>query len=299
MIDVYIREEGPREGTQYESSLVEVGKKIELIGLLQKAKIPSIQICSFVRPDVVPQMADADELASKVASSDRSKLTGLFLNIKGFERAARYRSLVLEGCILISAHDEFLKKNNNSCLQTEIERFSLWKKAFKKRNQTFHRLMVSTAFGHTRTEDGTTALKALEKCFQKLEEIDFLPTEVTFADTTGFAVPLAVTKLCKSFRESYPQIELGFHFHDTRGMGIANTLVALAEGVRNFDSSIAGVGGCPFVKGAAGNVATEELVHLFESEGLRTGVDLDSLFEAARFASSIFKANSKLLSSQV
>ncbi len=286
---VFLREDGPREGFQMHSEFVETEKKLSLIEALSKTGIKSIEVTSFVRPDRVPQMRDAHEVATRIENVEGVRYRALYLNKSGFERAKMFPKLEIEGYILLAASEAFLKKNSNQTLEQALKGISEWLQLFRGHKMKLERVMLSTAFGDV-DEGKITATKALHVCRKAIERIKAEGgslQEVTFADTTGFGNPEAVKKLVSEFRSRWPEIRVGLHLHDTRGTGMANVYAGLECGVTRFDCSVAGLGGCPFTKSTAGNVPTEDVAFLCEELGIETGIDLQAYIKCAKLAERI------------
>lgn len=275
---VRIREVGPREGFQNLQTVYSTEQKLKLISLLTEAGLQDIEVAAFVRADRVPQMADADEIMKGLPESSTARYSALYLNQKGFKNAIAARVPFIEGWIPIAISESFLKRNNNLTLDELYNQLSSWEDSFGAEGAHLSGLMVSAAFGAN--DEGPIPLdrllSVLENTFSRLS---VPPKEVCLADTMGWGTPRKVAEAVRAVREQF-HTEVSLHLHDTRGTGIANVYAGLEAGVRTFDSSFGGVGGCPFVKGAAGNVATEEVVFLCEQMGFETGVHMEKLLEA-------------------
>ena len=285
---VKIREVGPREGFQTLEKVVSTADKLKLIEALSKTGVKEIEATSFVRPDLVPQMADAEDLVKKL-KSDSIRYTALYLNIKGFEKAEQFSSINNDAWIQIAASETFLKKNNNIGIADLISKLPDWFAAFSKAKKSLHGLMLSTAFGCN--YEGPIKLekviKVLDSVVENSKKNNQQLKEVCLADTMGWATPPAVKDLVNATGEKFPELDISLHFHDTRGTGIANVYAGLEAGVSVFDCSVGGLGGCPFAKGAAGNVATEDVLYLCEELGLETGISLEAYVKAAKLAEDI------------
>ncbi len=287
--EVLLREDGPREGFQMESRIVPTAEKVALIDALSQSGIKSIEVTSFVRPDRVPQLADAEDVVAQFNPVPGVRYRALYLNEKGFLRARNLAKLQLEGYLLVAASERFLQKNNNQTLSDVLATIPSWIKHFADQQIKFERVMVSTAFGDADSGkiDHQTALIVISQVVNKIEEFGSTVEEITLADTTGYGNPEAVKRLVGGVREKWPITAIGLHLHDTRGTGIANVYAGLEMGVTRFDCSVGGMGGCPFAKGAAGNVPTEDVAYLCEELGIKTGVDLNRYVECARLAEKI------------
>jgi hydroxymethylglutaryl-CoA lyase len=292
---IYVREVGPREGFQILQKVISTADKLTLINALIDAGLGEIEVTSFVNPKRVPQMADAEELVSKLQKSNSVKYYGLYLNQTGFVRAEKTGKLDNKAWLNCAFSDQFLQNNANSSIQGMLDSVPEWLKAFDSYGKQFYGILFSTAFGCS-YEGRITISKArnvmckLKDCLSKnnVNEVH----EICLADTIGWGTPLLVKEMIFLTREVFPIAKVSMHFHDTRGCGIANVYSALEEGIDCFDSSIGGLGGCPFAhvtnrQGAAGNIATEDLVYLCEEMGIETGINLSKLVIAAKLAEQI------------
>lgn len=290
---VEIQEEGPREGFQIEPGPISTERKIELIDALSETGLKKIQVASFVNPGRVPGWADADEVVRDFRRAPGVKYHVLWLNEKGLERALAHRdSLHMFGSVSTTTSESFMRRNTNRGFaeNREVQRNQI--RMYKQHGVPVTRASVMTAFGCNYEGEIAPSL-VVERLSEILDiaegEEGFAIEVLSLADTMGWASPLSVGRVVGAVRERWPDKRICLHLHDTRGMGIANAYAGLMLGVNLFDSSVAGLGGCPFaaLKGAAGNVCTEDLVFLCEEMGIETGVDLDRLVEVARLAEEI------------
>jgi hydroxymethylglutaryl-CoA lyase len=277
---IRIVEVGPRDGLQNEKIILSTDDKFKFISNLVESGLKSIEVTSFVKAPAIPQMADASELFMKVrnefASSSEVSFPCLVPNLKGYETA---RSLGVEEIALFTAtSDAFAKKNINASIEESFERMKDVSAAAKK-DAVLIRGYVSTAFGCP--YEGKVDVKKLISVIKRL--FDMGVYEVSIGDTIGIAIPLQVKETLRILKNEFPIGRLAMHFHDTRGMALTNIYVALEEGVTTFDSSAGGLGGCPYAKGATGNVATEDVWYLLNSLGLETGIDFPKLAQASKF----------------
>jgi hydroxymethylglutaryl-CoA lyase len=274
---IKIVEVGPRDGLQNEKTILKTEDKLQFIALLAQTGLQTIEVTSFVKPEAIPQMADASELFTKVKLlSDSINFPCLVPNLKGYEIA---KNLGVKEIALFSAtSDSFTKKNVNATVDETFERMQAVSAAAKKDGIRI-RGYISTAFGcpYEGEMEATKLLKVTERFF-KLGAY-----EVSVGDTIGVATPHQVRSYIRALKQIFPVEKLAMHFHDTRGMALTNIHVALDEGITTFDSSAGGLGGCPYAKGATGNVATEDVWYLLQSLGLETGIDIKKLAEASRF----------------
>ncbi len=289
---VQINEEGPREGFQFEKGPIPTARKIELIDALSDTGVNHVQVASFVNPNRVPGWADADEVVEKYDRKPGVHYTALWLNTKGLQRALGHSNrLDIEGSFSLTASEKFLARNQQSSMEDNIARAHETLRLYKQHGIKLKRTSIMAAFGcnfegeipHQRVLDMIQQL--LDIC----EEHGMKPEVFSLADTMAWATPKSIRELVGKVRERYPDMTLSLHLHDTRGMGIANAYAGLEMGVAIFDSTVAGLGGCPFAahKGAAGNVCTEDLVFMLDEMGIATGIDLDKLIVVAQLAEDI------------
>lgn len=288
---VHISEEGPREGFQIEKAEIPTRRKIELIDALSLTGLTRIQIVSFVDPRRVPGMADAEGVVAGITPGASVTYTGLWLNDRGFERALAAGRLELEGSIDLAASEKFLQSNQNRTLGQQIDAQGKSLDLYKRHGVPVKRALIMAAFG-CNFEGDIAVDRVIELTRRILEMAAAHGVEIerlTLADTMGWATPLHIRRAVGELREVFPDLGLALHLHDTRGMGLANAYAGLEMGIAHFDSSVAGLGGCPFAghSGAAGNVCTEDLVLMCEEMGIATGIDLDALAECARLAEDI------------
>jgi hydroxymethylglutaryl-CoA lyase len=288
---IHISEEGPREGFQFEKGPITTQRKIEFIDALSHTGLHHIQIVSFVNPKAVPGMADAEEVVKGIHPEPGVAYTGLWLNDKGFERALAAGRLTITGSIVLSASDPFLMLNQHRTPERQAAEQHTIIETYKSRGVDVTRCGVMAAFGCNFAGD-VAPEKVIDLIGQQVAiaaEHDVTLKRVMLADTMAWATPLAVKRLVGAVQDEFPEINISLHLHDTRGMGIANAYAGLEMGVRLFDSSVAGLGGCPFAghKGAAGNVCTEDLVFMCDEIGIETGIDLEALSECARLAEDV------------
>ncbi len=273
---VRLVEVGPRDGLQNEKKVLGLEDKVRFIQELAQAGLKNIEATSFVRPDKIPQMGDAAELFSAVAPLLKSgiSLPCLVPNLKGLEGA---QSVGVKEIALFSAtSDTFNQKNINATVDESLERLGDVASEARKSGIKL-RGYVSTVFGCP--YEGATSVEKLKYVAKKL--IDFGCYDVSLGDTIGVGHPQQVREIISALRSDFDLSIFSMHFHDTRGLAVANVMASLEEGMSSFDSSAGGIGGCPYAKGASGNVATEDLLYLFESLGIETGVDRTKVFEAS------------------
>jgi hydroxymethylglutaryl-CoA lyase len=288
---VHINEEGPREGFQIEKGPIPTARKIELIDALSQTGLDHMQIVSFVNPKNVPGMADAEDVVVGITPRPGVAYTALWLNEKGFERALKQQRLTNTGTIQLAASERFSKRNQNRSAAEQLAGQHRIVELYKAAGVPVERGSIMAAFG-CNFEGDVPAERVAALVAQILDvakEHGVTLSYVTLADTMAWATPLAIKRVLGALRARWPDLPLALHLHDTRGMAIANAFAGLEMGVTRFDSSVAGLGGCPFAghQGAAGNVCTEDLVFLCNELGIATGVDLDALIECARLAEDV------------
>jgi isopropylmalate/homocitrate/citramalate synthase len=289
---VHIHEEGPREGFQIEPGPIAIVDKIRLIEALSGTGLRHIQVCSFVNPRLVPGWADAEAVVEGFTAGPGVDYTALWFNAAGLERALAFRGkLAISGSIALSASDAFTRKNLNRSHAENIAAMRKQTALHMERDVPVTRLGVMAAFGcnYQGDIDPGQVLRTIEDGLAIASDAGTTITLLSLADTMGWAAPARVERVLGEVRTRWPAMELSLHLHDTRGLAVANAHAGLRMGVNCFDSTVGGLGGCPFAgqKGAAGNICTEELVLLCEEMGIGTGVDLDNLIEVGRLAETI------------
>jgi hydroxymethylglutaryl-CoA lyase len=288
---VHIHEEGPREGFQFEKRPIPTERKVELIDALSETGLPEIQVVSFVNPKRVPGMADADEVVSRFRKKAGVRYSGLWLNEQGLHRAIATRKIDVKGRMVLCASEPFLARNQNATLEQMVEGVRNMIGVYKQNGIPVVEGGVQAAFGcNFKGEIAVEEVLAIvHRIMSIAAEHQITLENLVLADTMAWATPRRIRSVVGAVRERYPDLNITLHLHDTRGMGIANAYAGLEMGVSSFDSSVAGLGGCPFAahKGAAGNVCTEDLVFMCEEMGIDTGVDLDKLIAASILAEEI------------
>lgn len=287
---VHIHEEGPREGFQIEPGPIATADKIRFIEALAETGVPEISCVSFVNPARVPGMADADDVIRSVRRQEGVLYNGLFLNLRGFERALTL-PVDIEGAIRISASETFGIRNTNMDHAATLAEQRRYIDLFDVNGIALEFGYIMTSFGCNYEGEITPAqvVAAAQSLVDVAAETGKRLKGVYLADTVGWATPTAVERAVGAVRDRWPDFEIGMHIHDTRGIGLANAYSALSLGVRRFDSSCAGLGGCPFSGGrkAAGNICTEDFVFMCMEMGIETGVDLERMIDCARMAEEI------------
>jgi hydroxymethylglutaryl-CoA lyase len=276
---ISVREVGPRDGLQNEDP-VPTQAKIELIDRLSGTGVQRIEAVSFVRPDAIPQMADAEEVWGGIDRAASVRYSALVPNLRGAARALDNGLTEIEA--VVSASDTHNRKNVNRSTAQSLDDIAQIIALAHERGATCQ-VIVSTAWGCPYEGDVPVERVVATAGRALADGAD----AVSFGDTTGMATPGRVQRLIGEFRAAHPEAALNLHFHNTRGTGLANVLAALEMGVADFDASVGGLGGCPYAPGATGNIATEELVHMVEDMGVGTGIDLAALIDAAADAERI------------
>jgi hydroxymethylglutaryl-CoA lyase len=274
---VRIREVGPRDGFQNEPEVIPTDAKVRLIGMLAASGISRLEVTSFVRPDVIPQLADAEEVLTRLERPEGISYSVLVPNQKGLERALAHRERFDEVNVFLSASETHNRKNINRSVEeslTELER------TIERAREAGLRCegAISVSFGCP--YEGEVPPERVFRIAERLAGAGC--EEVAFGDTTGMANPRGVGEFFAAARERVGDVELTAHFHNTRGQGLANVLAALEQGVDSFESSFGELGGCPVPPGSTGNIATEDLVSMLHEMGVETGIDLAKLIEASR-----------------
>jgi hydroxymethylglutaryl-CoA lyase len=272
---VLVTEVGTRDGFQSEPKFIPTGTKADVINALIDAGVRSFEATSFVSPRAVPQLADASELMALIRRKPGVRLTGLVPNARGAERAAAAKVDMMAS--FVSASETHCRANLNKSLDAALADFAEFA-PIARRYGIALRGAVATAFGCPFEGEVPVAnvLKIVEAYLQGGAR------HITLGDTTGMATPPVVTRTVEAIRARFPEAIIALHFHNTRGIGLANVMNGLQLGVREYESSIAGLGGCPFAPGATGNICTEDLVYLLHECGYETGIDLDALAAVAR-----------------
>ena len=271
--ELLIEDQALRDGLQMEARIFSLEEKLRLFHLISRAGVKRIQVGSFVNPKTVPQMADTGDLIRAIGKPGATVVSALILNAKGLMRAMDCG--VSHASMSVSVSDRHSRKNaGRPAADALASMTTLIDDALKAGMDV--RGGLQCVFGcvyEGRISEGTV-LRAAEKMVAAGVK------EINLADTTGMATPLSIRRMVGRVRAAFPQITVSLHLHDTRGLGLANLFAGFEAGVRSFDTCVAGLGGCPFVKGAAGNVATEDAVNMFESMGIATGIDMAALCEA-------------------
>ena len=268
-----------RDGLQNEKTIMATERKLMLIDAVVAAGVKIIEAGSFVNPKAVPQMADTEQVFASIKARQDVEYRALILNKRGIERA--FDCGVKKAKLTLSASQSHQKANAN---QSHEEIFANFAEIAEYAGQNGITLSgaIATAFGCP--FEGAIPLQTIIDIARRYYEIGV--SELSLSDTTGMADPALVYRTVSAMRERFPDIIWNLHFHNTRGMGLANVLAGMQAGVSRFDASLGGLGGCPFAPTASGNIVTEDLVHMLELMGIETGIDLGKLIEAAKMLQS-------------
>jgi hydroxymethylglutaryl-CoA lyase len=276
---VHVTEVGTRDGFQSEERFIDTAVKAEIIDAMIAAGVRRIEATSFVSPRAVPQLADAHDVLSRLTRRRDAHIAALVPNARGAERALG--AGIDEAVVFVSASETHNRANLNASIAQSLA--NAGDVASLVRGRMSVRGAVACAFGCP--FEGEVPVDAAMRVIDRYAELGF--QALTLGDTTGLATPPTVAQLVEAIRGRHPGLAVALHFHNTRGVGLANVMVGLDLGVREYESSIGGLGGCPFAPGATGNVCTEDLVYLLEESGFDTGIDLAALVEVARRVESV------------
>lgn len=278
---ITIREVGTRDGIQSLGAFIDTAHKLELLEALSETGVRRIEATSFVNPKAVPQMADAREVMSRVRRRRGVSYEALVPNVRGAQDAlAASVDAVL---VVVTASEAFNQKNVRMSVDASLAQFAEVKRLVDQAGVPCIGA-IGTAFGCP--YEGDISETRLYSLIERFEALGF--SEMMLADTTGMANPLQIEQTMSLVLERWgDRLSFGLHLHNTRGMGLANVVAGLRAGITTFDASVAGIGGCPFAPQAAGNISTEDTVHMLHEMGLETGIDLDRLIEVARLGQRI------------
>jgi hydroxymethylglutaryl-CoA lyase len=273
---IHLREVSPRDGLQAEPAILATEDKVRLIDMLSEAGFPQINAVSFVSPKAVPQMADAAEVAARIIRQPGVLYDASVPNQRGLQRAidAGFAAVL----IFVSASDAGSRSNVGRSTDDALTEAEAVIAAARAAGLQITGL-VAKAFGSA--YEGVTPLETVLAMLQRLAAAG--ATSLALGDTSGEATPRQVERWVATILDRFPQLPLALHFHDTRGLALANTLAAMDAGATHFDAAVGGIGGSPFTRNSAGNLATEDLLHMCEEAGVATGVELDRVLEVYRF----------------
>lgn len=272
---VEIVEVSPRDGIQNESTILSTDDKVELIGRAVACGIKRLEVTSFVNPKRVPQMADADAVAAALPRDAQLRYIGLALNRQGFERARA--ALLDEVTYVVVASDTFSQRNQGVSYQQGIDNWA--EVALEAKDNMPTGVIIAASFGCP--FEGEVSVDHLLRTVEACMKSD--PLEIGLADTIGVATPADIHQRVGAVRDAFPQVPVRLHLHDTRNTGIANAWAGIEAGIASLDSSLGGVGGCPFAPNATGNIATEDLLYLLDRSGIKTGVSMQACIDTAKW----------------
>jgi hydroxymethylglutaryl-CoA lyase len=279
---VEIREVGPRDGFQNEPETIATADKIDLINRLARTGLTRIEVASFVRPDVIPQLSDGVEVLRGIDVPDHISLMVLVPNSKGLDNALKVRETFSEVAIFVSASETHNKKNVNRTIAESMADNEIIAKRIVAEDLRCA-AVIATSYGCP--FEGRVSMNRVLDIAEQFAAAG--ATEVGFGDTTGMANPAYVGEFFAAAIERLPGVEVTAHFHNTRGQGLANAYAALQVGCTSFESSFGELGGCPVPAGSTGNISSEDLISMFEEMGVSTGVSLPAIIDAARAAQSV------------
>lgn len=271
----HIREVGPRDGLQNEDVVLATADKLRLIDALGATGLTEIEVGAFVRPQNVPQMADTAEVFATLRRRPGVVYSAIAPNTVGARRAMEAGADAVQ--VFLSASESHNQSNVNMGVEQSLANVAAMAAIVREAGKPFD-AVLSVAFGCP-FEGDVPIERVLELCGRLL---DLGAQQLTLGDTTGMGHPVLVRQVCLAFQERFPRQPLRLHLHSARGAGLANILAALEVGIFEFDSSVGGIGGCPFAPGAPGNLCTEDLTHMLHEMGIDTGLDLPALMETAR-----------------
>lgn len=272
---VTIVEVGPRDGFQMEKAFIPTDLKVRVIDLLSEGALRSIEATSFVNPKVIPQMADAAEVMGRITRRPGTTYKALVPNLKGAERAIEAKADALE--LVIVASESYNRKNVGMSVDQSIAACAEIAKAAASRAVPLE-VVIGTSFGCP--IEGAIPEAQVERIARAVAALGI--ARLSLADSIGSGNPVQVTRLVARIKNALPGMPLSLHLHNTRGLGLANAVAGFQAGIDTFDAGLGGLGGCPIFPGATGNVATEDMVNLFEEMGVPTGINLDKVREASR-----------------
>ncbi len=277
---VRIREVGPRDGFQNEPETIPTERKVELIDALARTGLERLEVTSFVRPDVIPQLADAGEVLARIDVPEDVAVSVLVPNERGLDAALEHRAKIDEINVFMSASETHNQKNVNRSIEESLDGLEVVLRRAREEGLRCE-AVISTSFGCP--YEGRIPPERVLEIARRLHGAG--AQEIGFGDTTGMANPRQVgeffTRMRQHLKSPADGVQLTAHFHNTRGQGLANVLAALEVGVDSFESSFGELGGCPVPPGATGNIATEDLVSMLEEMGIETGIDLEALLACA------------------
>lgn len=271
---VIVREVGPRDGFQMEKKFVPTEEKIKIVNMLSDCGFQEIQVTAFVHPKMTPNMADAEEVFSKINKKPKIVYSGLIPNMKGLERAKAVNVGKVE--FTMSSTDSHSKNNLNTTTEGSLKQMA---ECLERKGDVNIIAGISVTFGCP--YEGRPEFSRIDWIVGEVVKLGI--TEISLGDTVGTGDPQQVYDYYSSLIKKYPDVHFAFHPHNTHGLAFANVLAALEAGVSFFDASIAGLGGCPYAEGASGNISTEDLAQMLDAMGVETGLDIDGIIKTAQY----------------
>lgn len=273
--EIYITDVTARDGFQMETAWIPTEMKIEIINKIAAAGLKRIEAAAFVSPKKVPQMRDAEKVVTAIEKREGLSITALVANLKGTKRALAAEVDEIQAVLSVSETHNI--SNIDKDLDTSIKETGQMAELVKAHGKNFN-VSLSTVFGCS-----FEGVMPVEKTARVIETLAGYGISLfVLSDTTGMANPRQTYYYVTKLRQEFPQLKFGLHFHNARGMGLANVLAGYEAGIKRFDSAVGGIGGCPFTPNAAGNVCTEDMAYMFEEMGVKTGVDLKKLVKLAK-----------------
>ncbi len=277
-------EVGLRDGLQNDKKILTVDEKLEIINGLVDAGVKVIEVGSFVSPKAVPQMANTDEVFNKLDKNPNVEYRTLIANAKGVERA------IACGCTKVKLNVSASTAHNLANLNmTPAESVAKFEECVRLAKEASIGISGSISMAFGSPWDKEISLDTVKEIIEAYLAVGV--TEISLSDASGMAYPNQVYEMCVEVKKAYPQVTWWLHFHNTRGLGLANVLAGMEAGMTNFDGAFAGIGGCPFVPGAAGNISSEDVVHMWSEMGVDSGINLDKIIDVARFTSSLVNSS--------
>ncbi|KZE38815.1 hydroxymethylglutaryl-CoA lyase [Bhargavaea cecembensis] len=272
---VTVTEVCPRDGFQSLPANIPLEEKVEIVNEIIYCGFKQIEVTSFVHPKAIPQLKDADELLQKIDRRNGVQLRALVPNLIGLERAIKAK--VDKVKLMLSATDSHSLSNAN---RTTFDAMEDFKPLINRANEAGMPVSgsISVVFGCP--YEGDVPVSRILQISEKYADLGV--TNISLADTTGMGNPVRVRKIIRAIKKEFPEFDFSLHLHNTRGMAFANALVGLEEGIVNFDSSVAGLGGCPYAPNASGNISSEDLIHALHEMGIETGIDLDRVIKLGK-----------------
>lgn len=285
---VHICEVGLRDGLQIEKKVLSKDEKLHLIDALIDSGITELEVGSFVNPKAVPQMADTLEVLAAMRRRPGVTYRGVWFNQRGLDSAIECGKLDIRGGLSVTASETFSRRNTNRAIEDTFAEMPGLIERYRAAGIEIPTIAVLAAFGCNFEGEvsAATVFRLVERAASIMVDHGCSFRRLSLCDTMGRGTPLQTKRLISAIRDRWPDVELSLHLHDTRGTAIANAVAAMELGVREFDSSIGGLGGCPFAgqRGVAGNICTEDLAYVCEEMGISTGLDIEKLIAAAKLA---------------